>query len=42
MGGAIGGGLLGTVGAPIVGATYAHLFVHGLSMGSDQSDGEIS
>ena len=40
VGGAIGGSLLGTVGAPFIGGALTHVFVHGLSYQSDQSDDE--
>ena len=38
--GAVGGAALGIVGAPLVGAGYAHMFVHGIDQLSDQSDDE--
>ena len=39
-GGAVGGAALGIVTAPVVGAAYAHMFVHGIDELSDQSDDE--
>ena len=38
--GAIGGAALGIIGAPLMGAGYAHAFVHGIDELSDQSDDE--
>ena len=38
--GTIGGMVLGTVGAPLVGAAWGHAFVHGIDDESDQSDDE--
>jgi len=38
--GTVGGLALGTVGAPLLGAAYAHAFVHGVDGLSDQSDDE--
>ena len=38
--GAVGGAALGIVGAPLMGAGYAHAFVHGIDELSDQSDDE--
>ena len=38
--GAVGGAALGIVGAPLMGAAFAHGFVHGVDELSDQSDDE--
>ena len=38
--GTVGGAALGIVGAPLVGAGFAHYFVHGIDDLSDQSDDE--
>ena len=38
--GTVGGAVLGTVGAPLVGAGMAHAFVHGVDTLSDQSEDE--
>ena len=38
--GTVGGAALGIVGAPFVGAGFAHAFVHGVDPLSDQSDDE--
>ena len=38
--GTVGGAALGIVGAPLIGAAYAHAFVHGTDELSDQSDDE--